>query len=131
MEPWEVVNSKGGGPYAVRTLLGLVITRPLRGGNVTRSSCPTVTANQISIANKEELLLKQYNHDLNEKSTEDKPETSRVYLKVLKIMSSSVEINNGHYCMRLPLKVDNFTMTNNRHVAEQKALCLERTGRRR
>lgn len=31
LEPWEVVNSQGDGPYAVRTLLGWVIYGPLRG----------------------------------------------------------------------------------------------------
>lgn len=29
MEPWEVINSDGDGPYAVRTLLGWVVNGPL------------------------------------------------------------------------------------------------------
>lgn len=62
---------------------------PLRGGNEIGSSCPTITANRISIANIEELLVKQYNHDFNEKSTEEKPEMSREDLKFMKIMNSS------------------------------------------
>lgn len=33
LEPWELVNSQGDGPYAVRTLLGWVIYGPLRGDN--------------------------------------------------------------------------------------------------
>lgn len=28
MEPWEVVHSMGDGPYAVRTLLGWVVSGP-------------------------------------------------------------------------------------------------------
>lgn len=64
-EPWEVVNSKGEGPYSVRTLLGWVINGPLREGNETGSICPNITANRISIANIEELLVKQYNCDHN------------------------------------------------------------------
>ncbi|KAJ8385113.1 hypothetical protein AAFF_G00192540 [Aldrovandia affinis] len=31
LEPWEVVNSHGNGPYAIRTLLGWVINGPLQG----------------------------------------------------------------------------------------------------
>ncbi|XDV14268.1 hypothetical protein PO909_002442 [Leuciscus waleckii] len=36
LEPWEVVNSQGNGPHAVRTLLGWVIYGPLRGDNDVR-----------------------------------------------------------------------------------------------
>lgn len=84
MEPLEVVkHSKGEGPYAVRTLLGWVVYGPLRGGNETGSSCTTIIANRISIANIEELLVKQYNHNFNEKSTEEKPEMSREDLQFM------------------------------------------------
>lgn len=31
LEPWEVINSQGNGPYAIRTLLGCVINGPLSG----------------------------------------------------------------------------------------------------
>lgn len=29
MEPWQIINSEGNGPYAVRTLLGCVINGPI------------------------------------------------------------------------------------------------------
>ncbi|XP_034057151.1 uncharacterized protein LOC117536415 [Gymnodraco acuticeps] len=127
MEPWEVINSRGKGPYAVRTLLGWVVNGPLRGGNESGSSCPTVTANRISIAHIEELLVKQYNHDFNEKSAEDKPEMSIEDLKFMQIANTSAELNNGHYCLKLPFREeDNVVMPNNRHLAEQRVLCLKR-----
>ena len=31
MEPWEVINSREDGPYAIRTLLRWVINGPLQG----------------------------------------------------------------------------------------------------
>ena len=34
VEPWEVINSEGDGPYAVRTLLGWCVNGPLRGSHV-------------------------------------------------------------------------------------------------
>ena len=126
MEPWEVVHSRGDGPYAVRTLLGCVVNGPLRGNNEPGSTCPTISANRISIAKIEELLVKQYNSDFNEKSTEEKPEMSREDLKFMDIMNSSAELDNGHYCLRLPFREDNVTMPNNSQVAEQRALCLKR-----
>ncbi len=52
MEPWEIINSPGGGPYAVKTLLGWVVNGRLRGGNSDRGKidCLVVTANKISVA---------------------------------------------------------------------------------
>ncbi len=64
MEPWEIINSQGGGPYAVKTLLGWLVNGPLRGGNSDRGKigCPVITANRISVARLEDLLIAQYNH---------------------------------------------------------------------
>ena len=73
LEPWELVNSQGDGSYAVKPKLGWVVNGPLNGCSM--DSCPRVTANIISIANLEELLLQQYDHDFSE-SSEDKIEMS-------------------------------------------------------
>ncbi|KAK0148510.1 hypothetical protein N1851_011164 [Merluccius polli] len=71
LEPSEVINSHGDGPYAVRTLLGWVVNGPLRGGgsDTGKIGCSTVTVNRIFI-DKVELLIAQYNQDFNEKSCE-------------------------------------------------------------
>ncbi|CAM4608863.1 unnamed protein product [Leuciscus chuanchicus] len=52
MEPWEIINSQGKGPYAVRTLLGWVVNGPLRGGEPRKGKIglPEVTVNRISVA---------------------------------------------------------------------------------
>ena len=120
MEPWEVVHSMGDVPYAVRTLLRWVVNGPLRGNNETRSTSHTISAHRISIAKIEELRVKQYNSDFNEKSIEEKN------LKFMVIMNSSAELNNGHYCLRLCFREDSVIMPNNHQVAEQRALCLKR-----
>ena len=73
LEPWEVVNSQGDGPHAVITKSGWVVNSPLNG--CCMDSCPKVTANRVSVANLEELLLQQYDHDFSE-SSEDKMEMS-------------------------------------------------------
>lgn len=44
LEPWEVINSQGEGPYAVKTLLGWVVNGPLRNGG--EGSTARVTVNQ-------------------------------------------------------------------------------------
>ena len=33
IEPWQIINSKGDGPYAMRTMLGWVINGPLGTGS--------------------------------------------------------------------------------------------------
>lgn len=59
IEPWELVNSQGGGPYALRSKVGWVLNGLLRGGNDNRKEhgCFAVTTNRISIANIEEMLV--------------------------------------------------------------------------
>lgn len=73
MEPWEIINSPGGGPYAVKTLLGWVVNGRLRGGNSDRGKidCLVVNANRISIARLEDLLIAQFYQEFNEKLSED------------------------------------------------------------
>lgn len=126
MEPWEVVNSKAGGPYAVKTLLGWVINGLLREEDEAGNRCTTITANRISVSALEELLVKQYNHDFNERSVDEKTEMSREDRKFLEIMNASVNLSDGHYCLRLPFRNDDVIMPNNRQVAEYRASCLKR-----
>ncbi|XP_078665790.1 uncharacterized protein LOC144908131 [Branchiostoma floridae x Branchiostoma belcheri] len=63
MEPWQIINSEGEGPYAVRTLLGWSVNGPLRG-----ASGESANVNRISL---EEQLDQYFNNDFNEK-IEDK-----------------------------------------------------------
>lgn len=61
LEPWEVINCHGNGPYASWTLLGWAINGPFPRCNDERckSGYPTATVNMISIENLEELLNNQ------------------------------------------------------------------------
>lgn len=68
MEPWEVINSAGEGPYAIKTLLGWVSNGPLRRGSGEQSGCSVVTVNRTEVDKLEELLVNQYNQDFNEYS---------------------------------------------------------------
>ena len=40
MEPLQVINSQGEGPYTVRTLHGWVVNGPLRGGSANDNDIP-------------------------------------------------------------------------------------------
>ena len=97
MEPWQVINSREHGPYAVRTLLGWVIYGPLEGcGKSVKMA--TVTANRISLVDLQELLVSPYNTDFNEKGYEEKSEISgQEDKKFLNIANESVKVKEDHY----------------------------------
>lgn len=127
LEPWEVVNSHGNGPYAIRTILGWVINGPSQGHGNERweSGYPAATVNRISISNLEELLKSQYKHDFNEKASEDKEEMSQEDVKFMEIMKSSVKLQEGHYSLKLPFKKEKVSLPNNQCVAKQRIAGLK------
>lgn len=126
MEPWEVINSQDEGPYAVRTWVGWVINGPLHGtSSRSKSGCPAVTVNQISVEHLQEMLVQQYNHDFNERSAEEQTEMSREDVNFMNIVSSTAEMTEGHYCIDLPFRQDCF-LPKNRCVAGQRLQSLKR-----
>ncbi len=130
MEPWQVINSQGSGPYAVRTLIGWVINGPLGGGSGKGVDKATVTANRISLVDLQELLVSQYNTDFNERVYDEKNEMSVEDKRFLNIANESVKVKEGHYCINLPFKADNIIMPNNHVIAQQRLLSLKRKFKR-
>lgn len=127
LEPWEVINSQDEGPYAVRTRVGWVINGPLHGGSCRgKSGYSAVTANRISVEHLQEMLVKQYHHDFNEKSSEEQIEMSREDIKFMDIVSSTAKLIGGHYCIDLPFRKENVTLPDNRYIAEQRLWSLKR-----
>ncbi len=131
IEPWEIINSQGEGPYAVKTLVGWVINGPLRGGDSSESNdCQSATTNRISVKKLKKLLISQYNHDFNEKASDEKLEMSFEDKRFLKIVNESISLSDGHYTLNLPCRKDDVIMPNNRHVAMQRLLSLKRKFKR-
>ena len=97
-EPWEVIHSQNEGPYAYKTVLGWVVCG-LKGKRTN------ITSNRILVkADLHQQLVNMYNHDFNERTVDDKPEKSVEDQRFLEIASSTIEHNNGHYEIGLPLK---------------------------
>ncbi len=86
----------------------------------------SVTANRISVTKLEELLVAQYNHDFDEKSSEDDFKMSREDQRFMEIMDQSISTENGHYCIDLPFRKNDVIMPNNRCLAEQRLKSLKR-----
>ncbi|XP_035989441.1 uncharacterized protein LOC118561455 [Fundulus heteroclitus] len=125
MEPWELINSQDDGPYAVWTRVGWVINGPLRSER-RKTDCHAFTANRISVQNLETMLIEQYNHDFNEKTSQEQIEMSREDIKFMDIMNNTAHLINGHYCIDLPFKAENSTLPVNRCIAEQRLQSLKR-----
>lgn len=126
LEPWEIVNSCGGGPYGIRTVLGWVINGPLNGnGNSVNMELPSVVVNRISVSNLELMLNNQYNHDFNEKTSENK-EMSREDCRFMEIMDSSATLQEERYWLKLHHKKPEILLPNNFAVAKQRILGLQR-----
>ncbi|KAL4009499.1 hypothetical protein ACER0C_003351 [Sarotherodon galilaeus] len=128
VEPWQVIASKNGGPYAVKTRLGWTISEPLQGSSSQRAACGLiqVAANRISVSKLDELWDQQFKSDFPECERNEKQEMSREDLQFLEIATESATIVDGHYSIALPLQNKRIKMPNNRKVAEQRALHLKR-----
>lgn len=126
MEPWEIINSHGNGPYAFRTLVGWVVSGLSERSNDCGDEIgsPSVTVNRISIGKLEHLLHNQYNQDFSENLV-DKNEMSREDLQFMKIMKDSVKLQHGHYSLKLPFRND-VKLPDNLCVAKQRCSGLKR-----
>ncbi|KAI7802084.1 hypothetical protein IRJ41_024663 [Triplophysa rosa] len=124
LEPWEVINNQGNGPYAIRTALGWVINGSLHASSLEAEDCSAVV-NRIYVCRLEEMLSIQYNHDFNEQAAEEQ-ELSREDIRFLEIAESSATFEDNHYTLKLPFKKENVYLPNNFSVAKQRMLGLKR-----
>lgn len=128
LEPWEIVNSQGEGPFAVKILLGWVINGLGKDSKDNRNGIgyPSVSVNRLSVESLQLLLEKQYQSDFNEKIADDNEEMSRQEARFIKIMDQSVKLKDGHYSLKLPFKAQEVTLPNNRCIAQQRLIGLRR-----
>lgn len=92
LEPWEVVNRCGYGPYAIRTVLGWVINGPLKGNcSNDEMKLSSVVVNRISVSNS-------------------------------KIMESSATPQEERYCLMLPFNRPDAHLPNSFKAAKQRIL---------
>ncbi len=116
LEPWQVINIKGNGLYALKTTLGWVVN----GLSQETDSCcigkemqPAIAVNRISVESVEHLLVQQYNTEFVERCNEDKPEMSQEDRQFMRFVEKSTQLVDGRYCIGLPMKNETVKMTNN------------------
>ena len=122
LEPKEVKESREGGPYATRTLLGWAINGPLgRSGNATR------TTNFVRRDAELDHMFKRFcNMEFNDSLLDNQREMSLDDKKALKIMESSAVLKKGHYEIALPWRHSPSCLPNNRVLAEHRLKLLRR-----
>ena len=114
-EPWEVVHSSDGGPYACKTLLGWTVY-----GMNNKSSLPlTITRTRVE-ENLDDQLVQLYNQDFTERIIDDKPEKSIQDKQFLMDVNNTIRFSDGHYEVGLPFKNETVQLPNNKGQALQR-----------
>lgn len=124
LEPQQVIRSADYGPYVIRTILGWTVNGPLGGDSGDGMDFATV--NRISVVNLDELWQQQFKIDFPECCHDERPGLSREDQRFMELVSQSAKLVDGHYQVALPLRKSKVNMPNNRKVAEQHALNLQR-----
>ena len=122
LEPQEVKRSDGGGPYAVRTLLGWTLNGPL--GRLNSSNH---TANRIQSHANLNLQFERFcEMEFNDSQFSTEKGMSQEDKRALTIMEESAELRDGHYEIALPWKVFPPELPNNKIVAEHRLGLLKK-----
>ncbi len=129
MQPWEIINSQNNGPYAVKTALGWVVNGPIsrcQEKELDDDKRQSFLVNRISVISVEDMLMKHYNADFPERRCEDRREQSQHDKQFMHTVTTSAQLVEGHFCIKLPLKDDKVKMPCNRGIAEQRLNSLKR-----
>ena len=122
LEPKEIKECKGNGPYAVRTIFGWTINGPLgRNRRTYRSTNYIRNDNTLS-----KQFEKFCNAEFNDSSFDNKLAMSVEDLRAVNIMETSIQLVNGHYELAMPWKHFPPHLPNNRPLAEHRLRLLKK-----
>lgn len=102
LEPLDVIWSVEDGPYAGKTMLGWTINGLLGEKNYAQEQS-VISVHRISVVKLDELWEQQFKTDFPE-CVSDNQEPSKADQQFLNLISKSVKLFKGHYCIGLPLK---------------------------
>ena len=98
LQPFEVRESKNGGPFAARTALGWVLNGPLGRNKEKIPAANFIQANQTL----EQQFRSYCDLEFNDSKYDAKSAMSQDDRKTLGIMEESATMRNGHYEIALP-----------------------------
>ena len=128
MEPLQVINSKGNGPFAYKTRVGWVVcgVNKRKGSKKRPATVNRIMTNEILENQIIQQLTHMYNQDFTERLIHDKPERSQEDQMFMDIMTSSITKANGQYQLPLPLRNSDVEFPDNKPMAEQRLAHLKR-----
>ena len=123
LEPKKIISSKDGGPYAVETMLGWTINGPLSREHHTMRH----TANYIQADTALSHQFREFcNNEFNESIADSSTKMSFNDKEAVRIMDETIQLNDGHYEMALPLKNGNIQLPDNKPMAEHRLNLLRK-----
>ena len=127
-EPWEVVNSVGEGPYAVRSRLGWSVNGPLRAGSFVDGENSSVISCQLQVnSSLDSQLQKFFNLDFSDQYVfSDEKALSVEDKQFIDMVETQTVLKEGHYEICLPLRDSSVPLPNNRALAFQRLKGLKR-----
>ena len=118
----ETKESKGFGPYTVRTIYGWTINGPLgRNGSYNPSSNFICADDALN-----EQLKSFCNTESGDFTFDNKVEMPREDQRAVNILENSAKLHGGHYELALPWKNSSPSLPNDHPVAEQRLALLKR-----
>ncbi|XP_072023293.1 uncharacterized protein [Amphiura filiformis] len=125
LEPLEVIQSQHNGPYACRSALGWEI-HGLTKARATSTTTSMASVHRISVEDLHNEFADPYNHDINKRTIEDRPQNSIGDNMVVK----SIHFKDGNSQMKLPLSNQEVTVPSNKPMAESRISHLKRKSQR-
>ena len=122
LQPFEVRESKNGGPFAARTALGWVLNGPLGRNKEKIPAANFIQANQTL----EQQFRSYCDLEFNDSKYDAKLTMSQDDRKALGIMEESATMRNGHYEIALPWRNYPPDLHNNKIQAERRLQLLKK-----
>ena len=124
MEPLEVIPSREGSPYAVRTRYGWILGGLRSGQGATAARVKVCRAAVKTDCELENMMTRLYNTEYEENLNSTKKGESVEDRDWLKKVERSIKTKDGHYEVGLPLAEDDLHLPSNRMMAERRLECL-------
>ena len=122
LEPKEVIECSGKGPYAIRTVLGWTVNGPLgRRGKDKRSVNFIRSDNDLN-----EQFQKFCDMEFNDSTYHGRAEMSKEDSRALGLIEDSTQLKGGHYEIALPWKESPPSLPYNRPLAEHRLDLLKK-----
>ena len=122
LEPKQVRECEGKGPYVVRTIFGWTINGPL-GRNGRENHCTNFIRADHALSKQFEKFC---NAEFNDSAFNNSLEMSQEDLRAVGVMESTIRLSNGHYELALPWRNSPPRLPNNRRLAEHRLLLLKK-----